>query len=144
MEEYILNNGWKVQQRDNKYYLEVTPLENSIFRQHKTVELPEEIYLEIKKGEMDIKNLFKKFSLHKIIMSWISGGQEKKKLRNTKDKYYGGGWFVEQVGSKYFIDYLAAAQGGGTIRREINKEIYLEARSGKVTLPELIRKYDLY
>lgn len=65
-------------------------------------------------------------------------------MKNTEDKYFGGGWFVERIGYNYFIDYLAAAQGGGNIRRQITKEIYLQARSGKYKLSELIKKYNLY
>lgn len=144
MEQYELNNGWKVFFDHGKYYLKVTPIENSIFQKEKVVELPNEIALEIKRGEMNIKNLFEKFGLHKLIISWIPNVEKGKELKNTEDKYFGGGWFVERLGTKYYIDYSAAAQGGGNVRREITKEIYLQARSGKYKLPELIRKYNLY
>lgn len=144
MEQYVLSNGWIVRCEENKFYLEVTPIENTIFQNEKVVELPDDVALEVKNGERNIKNLFKKFGLHKLIMSWVPNVKKGKERKDTEDRYYGGGWFVERLGSRYYIDYLAAAQGGGNIRREITKEIYLQARSGKYKLPELIRKYDLY
>lgn len=71
MEHYILSNGWIVRGERNRYFLEVTPIEDTIFQKRAVIELPIEIALEVKKGEINITNLFKKFGLHKLIISWI-------------------------------------------------------------------------
>ncbi|MEM6319982.1 MAG: hypothetical protein AAF960_20080 [Bacteroidota bacterium] len=144
MKSYILDNDWKVYKEKNKYFIEVRPIKNSIFKYHETVEIEEEIFLDIVNGENQVKNLFKKFGLHKIIMAWNGKPLKGKRLKNTENKYYGGGWLVQREGKKYFIEYLAASQGGKVIKREIDEKIYLVARSGKVDLPELIKRFNLY
>lgn len=144
-EKFVLDSGWIAINTGSEYLLEVKPIENSIFRTHKIVTIPREIFFAIKEGERNTKVLFQNFNLHNLIIEWESSRElDPEKMENTDTKFHGGGWFVEKVGEKYFIDYLSASQGGGNIRKEINEEIYQEACSGKYNLSELIKKYNLY
>ena len=144
MEQYVLDNGWIIIKKGDKFFLEVKPIENSLFRINQTVEVTEEIFNAVKNGETRVSEL-KKFNLYKYVIKW---GKPKRSpiKKNTDTKYYGGGFFVEKIDGKYFLEYMSGAQGGKSKREEINEKIYLEARSGKYKykLSELIRKYDLY
>ena len=145
MEYLVLSNGWRVWSEKGEYFIEVFPLENSIFRSHKTVKIPKEIFKVINDGETNVKELFKKYKLHDYLMQWSGEVCSKmEKPKDSEDKYFGNGWFVERKNDKFFIQYMSGVQGGANIRREISKKAFNEARTGKYDLTELVKKYNLY
>jgi hypothetical protein len=144
MEYLILSNGWRAWSEKGKYYIEVIPIENSIFKSYKTVEIPKEIFKAISYGETNVKELFNRYNLHNYIIQWSDETHLRmEEPKNSKDKYFGNGWFVEIKNDKFFIQYMSAAQGGANIRREISKKAFNEARTGKYNLTELVKKYNL-
>ncbi|MEQ9307735.1 MAG: hypothetical protein RJQ14_27745 [Marinoscillum sp.] len=142
--EFVLDNGWIAsKQPDQEPILFVTPLPNSIFKIYKEIELPNNIYEDIVRGERSIKELFKKYKLHSLIIEWGAPTKIPPK-ENTPTKFYGGGFIVTEEGNKYYLDYLLSTQGGKSRRFEISKKIYEEARTGKYSLSDLFKKYNLY
>ena len=139
---FELSNGWKAEQTENGPFLEVFPIPNSIFSRHQKVEIPESLFEVIMAGERDIEVLFKKFKLHKYVIVW-EHPEVNMPPQNTEYKYYEGGWFVEEVNGKYFLDYLLSTQGGGSNRIEISNEVYNDARLGLLKLHELLKKHNL-
>ena len=142
LRSFELSNGWIAEQTENGPILEVFPIPNSIFSQHRKVQIPVSLFEVIMAGERDIDVLFKKFNLQKYVIVWGSPVRNEPP-QNTEHKYFGGGWFVEEVDGKYFLDYLLSTQGGGSNRIEISKDIYLDARLGNLKLSELRAKYNL-
>lgn len=144
--QYKLDNGWIVEKKDTDVpILHVTPIPNTLFRKHQDVEIDDEIFKAISGGEREVQTLFKKYKLHKIIIE--NGGVEVKpnvKLMNTPTKFYGGGFIVTQEEGKYYLDYQLSRHGGGSRKFEITKEIYEDARTGKYSLSDLFKKYNLY
>ncbi len=101
---YKLDNGWKVEKnKDDIPILHVTPISNSVFKKYQNVEITEEIFDDITKGERDLKKLFKKYKLHKIIMedSMVEVRPEVV-FTNTPTKYHGRGFIVTQEGDNFF------------------------------------------
>lgn len=145
-DKYKLDNGWVVEKNETDVpVLHVTPVSNTLFRKHQDVEIDNEIFKAISEGEREVKNLFKKYKLHKIIIE--NGAEEVRpnvKLMNTPTKFYGRGFIITQEGTKYYLEYQLARQGGGSRKFEISKEIYAQARTGKYSTSDLLKKYNLY
>lgn len=145
MEYLILSNGWRAWSEKGECFIEVFPIENSIFRAHKTVNIPKGIFKAISDGETNVKELFKKYKLHNYIIDWSGETYSNmEETKNSENKYFGNGWFVERENDKFFIQYMSGAQGGENIRREISRKAFNEARTGKYNLTDLVKKYNMY
>jgi len=143
-EQYKLDNSWNVWTDGLKYYLDVKPLENSIFRKEETVEITKEIFEEVKAGQCKVSELFKKFNLSKFIIKWGESKSSQMKRENTENKFFGRGFITSKEGSKYFLEYQLARQGGGSRKFQINKEVYEDSRRGNITTSELLKKHNLF
>lgn len=142
--KYTLNNGWTIElDNDGKGILHVKPLSNSIFRKEQYVQVSEEIVRAVQNGERSVQFLFMNFDLHKQIIQWKKGMYPKKES-NTPTKYLGIGFIVTEERGEFYLEYLLAIQGGKSRKFEISKEIYEEARTGKYSISELFKKYNLY
>jgi len=144
--EYKLDNGWIVERNGNSGpVLHVTPIPNALFKKHQEVKIPEEIFEDIAQGERDVKNLFKKHKLHKIIIDEAAVEVRSSiTLTNTQTKFYGRGFIATQERDQYFLEYQLARQGGGSRKFEITSGIYEDARTGKYSTSDLFKKYNLY
>ena len=141
-EDFTLNNGWKVYSKDNHYFIDVKAIENSIFNKSKTVQIPQEVFDTVKNGETDEKVLFKEYKIHNLILEWKEP-KKKTMSKESDEKHFGGGWFVERKDGTYFLDYMAAKQGGESIRQKISKDAFEDAKSGDMDLKALREKYNL-
>jgi len=145
-ESYTLANGWiAILDMNERSYLKVFPIENSLFNKEKTVKIPIEIYNVIKNGDRDIKSLFSKYELHNYIIQWKQPSMTVNVERENKEgTYYGVGYIAKEENAKYYLYYQLSRQGGGTRKIPISKTAYSELRSSNYELSELFRKYDLY
>ena len=144
-DQYQLDNGWVVENTTGIPVLHVTPIPNTLFRKKQNVVIEEKVFKAIVNGERNLKNLFQKFKLHKtIIENGSSSVKPNDQLINTPTKFYGSGFIVTQEEDKYYLDYQLARQGGGSRKLEISLDIYLVARSGKQSVSDLLKKYNLY
>lgn len=146
-DQYKLDNGWVVEKKgDNVPILYVTPIPNTLFRKNQTVKITNTIFEDISSGETDLKNLFKKHKLHKLIME--QGAKEVKPVLsqriNTETMYQGVDFFVTEELGKYFLRYRLSRHGDGERKFEITKEIYQAARTGRYSTSDLFKKYNLY
>lgn len=130
--QFKLDNGWLAEKQDDHApVLHVTPIPNTLFRKNQTVEITDIIFEDIRCGETDLKNLFKKYKLHMLIME--QGAKEIKPVIrpriNTATKYQGVDFFVTEELGLYFLRYRLSRQGDGERKFEIPREVYEEARS---------------
>jgi hypothetical protein len=143
--KYILDNGWDIEKSDEgTVILHVIPISNSIFRNEQYVEIPEVIFNEVEAGERSTKKLFQKHHLHTFIIQWKESEVPAVSKENSDTLYHGVDFIAEKEGNKYFLDYQLAIQGGGSRKIEISKEIYEDAREGKMSTSDLFKKYNLY
>ncbi len=145
MKQYKLSNGWLVSKSNSEVaILHVLPLDNSIFRIKQDIEIPDEIFDAIEKGENNIKELFRVYKLHDLIFQW--GNREVKtavKPNNPKIKYQGKDFIIEEEDSSYFIVYELSRHGGGNRKIPISKEIYLNVRDDSYSVRYILKKYNL-
>ncbi|MBL4560323.1 MAG: hypothetical protein JKX79_05005 [Labilibaculum sp.] len=142
---FRLDNGWTVTKNENGVaVLHVTPIEGSLFRKEQFVNIPDDVFNDIRDGEREIKELFRKFKLHNLIFQWEREPVVSKKYENTEFEFYGRDFLVTQEGEHYFIEYELSQHGGGHRKFEISKEIYEDARKGDKSTFDLFKKYNLY
>jgi len=140
-----LDNGWLVyEDNKGKGILIVEPLENSLFRQHKVIELPDAIFNDIKNGMTEIKELFQKHKLHNLIVKWETIKPTDKRFVNTETKYYGRGYNVYKEGNKYYLILQLSSHGGGSRKIEINKEVFEYAQNDKLIAQDILDKFNLH
>jgi|GEM_PF-1957947 len=143
--EYKLDNGWTVTKNDKGIaVLHVIPIEGSLFRKEQFVNIPNNVFDDIRDGEREIKELFRKYKLHNLIFQWDREPVVSEKYENTNSEFYGSGFLVTQEGKHYFIEYELSQHGGGHRKFEITKEIYEDARKGDKSTSDLFKKYNLY
>lgn len=142
--EYTLTNGWTVKELDDGMgLLHVIPV--GLFRYEEYVVIPQNVFEDIKNGERDIFFLLTKYKLYDIIpLRGETVIPNPKPNINTENCYQGADFFVTHEEDKYYLEYLLARQGGGTRKFEISKEIYEDARKGKMSSSDIFRKYNLY
>jgi hypothetical protein len=146
MKEYKLDNGWIASKKDaQSAILHVLPIPNSLFRKEQFVEIPDVIFRDIELGEIRVKELFRKHKLHDFIFQWESRKPTSSpKYQNTPTKFYGKGFLAVDEINEYYLIYELSRHGGGHRRIPITKIIYQEARTGKYSISDLFKKYDLY
>ena len=143
--EYKLDNGWTVSKNEKGIaILHVTPIEGSIFRKEQFIDIPKEIFENIRNGERHISELFRKYKLHDLIFQWNRAPVFSERQENTDSKFYGRDFIAIQDDNRYFIEYELSQYGGGHRKIEITKEIYKDARRGDKSISDLFIKYNLY
>lgn len=145
-EQYELDNSWVIWTDGLEYYLDIKPLNKTIFTKNRTVRISEEIFNVVKNGECKVLKLFKKFNLQKFLFTWNKPNYTNRAMNkvNTENKFYGRGFIVFKEEAKYFLEYQLARQGGGSRRFEISKKVYDDARRGNKSTSELLKKHNLY
>ena len=145
-EQYELDNGWIVWTDGLKYFLDIKPLENTLFRKERTVEISDEIFEVVKNGERKLSELFKKYNLHKYIIKWVKPVKASVSMKrvNTENKFYGKDYIATREGTSYYLEYRLARHGDGGRKIKVNKNIYEDARSSEKSISELFKKYNLY
>lgn len=143
--EYTLDNGWTVTKNEKGIaILHVTPIEGSLFRKEQFINIPKEIFENIKNGERNINELFRKHKLHNLIFQWDRDPVISERHENTDSIFYGTDFLVIQEDNRYFIEYELSQHGGGHRKIEITQEIYEDARRGNNSICGLLKKYNLY
>ena len=96
--------------------------------------------------EINLKNLFRKHDLHKLIINQTSEEVrlQVKHGKNGQNENQGSDFFVFNESGKYFMRYRLSIQGDGERQIEISKEVFLDARSGDYSTSDLFKKYNLY
>lgn len=146
MNEYKLDNGWTVFDKNNGcFYLHVIPISNSLFSKEMYIEIPSEIYMEVKNGETKVLELFKKYKLYDIIFQWDNDESNTQQIhrQNTNVSYFGKDYLLTIEGNKYFIEYELSRQGGRHRKFEITKEIYENSKNLNISVSELIKQNQL-
>ena len=136
--------GWKVIKTVNdKYSLYYE--RNVIGEDGALIRISEEVFKEAKDPNCNLPDLFKKYELEKSKVLLTQGHPIKlKSYKNTKNKFFGNGYIVENIEGKYYLRYQLARHGGGSRKFEINKKIYLYARNSEIGTTDLFKKFDLY
>jgi hypothetical protein len=150
---YILinTNGWTVtKQKNGTGLLHIIPETNSVFCEERFVTLTSEMMTDIENGMTNINDLALKYKIYTWICFDAPDSIGEKVIPNPRPKintencYQGADFFVIHEEGKYYLEYLLARQGGGERKFEISKEIYEDARKGKMSSSDIFRKYNLY
>jgi hypothetical protein len=144
--EILQNFGFKITaQKDGSGLLHIVPIKNTLFRSERYVVIPKEIFDDIKSGNTDLFSLMEKYNyLEKLIFPRIKVVPQPQPKINTENCYQGADFFVTHEEGKYYLEYLLARQGGGERKFEISKDIYEDARKGKMSSSDIFKKYNLY
>lgn len=143
--EYKLDNGWTVSENEKGIaILHVTLIEGSIFRKEQFIDIPKEIFENIRNGERNISELFRKYKLHNLIFQWNRVSVISERQENTDSKFYGRDFIAIQEDNRFFVEYELSQHGGGHRKIEITQEIFEDARSGDKSICDLFMKYNLY
>ena len=145
--KYILDNGWWVEKVDNDApVLHITPIPKTVFNKNKRIIISDVIFEDIRAGEINLKNLFRKHDLHKLIINQTSEEVrlQVKHGKNGQNENQGSDFFVFNESGKYFMRYRLSIQGDGERQIEISKEVFLDERSGDYSTSDLFKKYNLY
>lgn len=141
----ILDNGWLAFEDDSgKGVLIVEPLQNSLFTKKKIVELPDDVFNDIRNGTTEIKELFRKHKLHNLIIEWEVPKHGNDHFVNTETKFYGRGYCVIVEEEKYYLSIQLSSHGGGSRKFEITKEIFEYAQNDKLTIKDILNKFNLH
>jgi hypothetical protein len=142
--EYILDNGWIVYEDDSgKGFLHVEPLQNSLFKRSKIVQLPDNIFKDIKSGLISIKELFQKHNLHNLIIEWETPAANDRFVR-TETQYYGRGYNVCVEKNKYYLLIQLSSHGGGSRKFEITQEVFEYAQNDSLTVKDILDRFNLH
>ena len=145
--KYTLDNGWCVEKVDNDApVLHITPIPKTVFNKNKRIIISDVIFEDIRAGEINLKNLFRKHDLHKLIINQTAEEVRPhvKHGKNGINEYQGSDFFCINELGKYFMRYRLSIQGDGERQIEISKEVFLDARSGDYSTSDLFKKYNLY
>ncbi|HEX2969729.1 MAG TPA: hypothetical protein VHO46_11570 [Bacteroidales bacterium] len=142
--ETIKKEGWEISRFDDGRFLLVYE-RNIIDENGGGIEINAEIYNEAKTTNINLPELFTKYKLKdcKKIFSIIKGETYPPPV-NTSNKYYGQAYIVTHEGDKYYFEYLLAYHGGGIRKFEITKEIFEYAQNDKLTITDILDKFNLH
>ena len=142
-EETIKHNGWYVSQLENGRYL--LYYDRGIIGENGgLIEINANIFNEAKKEQANLSEIFEKYNLAglKKIYSIIAGTYLSEV--DTPDKYFGQAYKVTHEKDNYYIEYLLAYHGSGSRKFEINKEIFYYARNDKLSVKDILDKFNLH
>lgn len=143
---YTIDNGWEVYRKENKFYLRVNPIENTLYTRSYDVEIDEAFYKDVEHGMTNTDMLSEKHDIYLIsIKSMKFEKPEKIPLKKLPPNFTRVSDFIlEESTDKYYLHFQEAKNGGGERRIEISKKVYDDGLTGAFSVTDLFIEYNLY